>query len=140
MSNRGSKFGDFVTGILLGAAVGYVIALLNAPRPGDETRQMLTDRSRELRDKAMDTVQTTMDKTGKIVSENRDKLGSTVGSTMNRMQDRISDLKDRSGEVLTNVRSQVSGNLHQVADQVDPNQPDQPANTNTGTGMTGPEI
>lgn len=117
------KFGDFLTGLLVGGAVGYVMALLNAPAPGDQTRQMLTERSRELRDKAMDTVQTTVDKTGKIVADSRDRLGSTLGDTKNRVQAHVSDLKDQSGTVLTEARSKVSENLHAVADQVDPNAP-----------------
>lgn len=121
MSGSGSKFGDFLTGILVGAAVGYVIAMLNAPRPGDETRQMLTEKSRELRDKAMDTVQTTVDKTGKIVADSRDQLNTRLDDTKNRVQERVSDLKDRGDTVLTDVRSQMSDNLHKVADQVDPN-------------------
>src|SRR5512147_2550121 len=79
MSERHSSFGDFLTGMLVGGAVGYVIALLNAPRPGDETRQMLTERGMELRDRAMETVQTTMDKTGKLVADSRQRLGTQVG-------------------------------------------------------------
>src|SRR5512146_475785 len=122
MSDRHSSFGDFLTGIIVGGAIGYVVALLNAPRPGDETRQMWTDKSREIRDRAMDTVQTTVDKTGKLVSDSRERLGSTVETTRNRMQDRVSDLKDRSGGVVSDVREQVSDKLRSAADQVDPNQ------------------
>lgn len=128
-----SSFGDFVTGILVGSAIGYVIALLNAPRPGDETRQMWTDKGREMRDRAMDTVQSTVDKTGKLVSDSRERLGSTVETTRNRMQDRVSDLKDRSGGVVSDVREQVSDKLRSAADQVDPNQP-------MRGGSMGPEI
>jgi len=133
MEDRGSRFGDFLTGILLGGLIGYVIALLNAPRPGEETRAMLNDKSRELRERAMETVQTTVDKTGKLVSEGRDRLGSTVEETRNRMQDRVSDLKDRGETVLTDVRSQVSENLHKVADEVDPKTTETPPLTGTNT-------
>lgn len=132
MSERGSKFGDFLTGMLLGGAIGYAIALLNAPRPGDETRAMLNDKSRELRDRAAETVQTTVDKTGKLVAEGRDRLGITVDETRNRVQDRVSDLKERSETVVTDVRSQVSENLHKVADQVDPDK-ESPPMTGMGT-------
>ncbi len=120
MGERHSSFGDFLTGVLVGSAVGYVMALLNAPRPGDETRQMLTERGRELREQAMDTVQATVDKTGKLVSDSRQRLGTTVETTRNRMQDRVSDLKDRSEEVVTGVREQVSDNLRKAADTVEP--------------------
>src|SRR5512146_1569211 len=115
MSDRHSSFGDFLTGIIVGGAIGYVVALLNAPRPGEETRQMWTDRGRELRDRAMDTVQTTVDKTGKIVADSRERLGTTVESTRNRVQERVSDLKERGGSTLEDVRGQVSGGLRKAA-------------------------
>jgi len=121
MSGRASKFGDFVTGILVGGAVGYVAALLSAPRSGDETRQMLNERSRDVRDRAMETVQTTVGKTEKLVSGSRERLGTTLDDTRNRMEGTVSDLKDRSGSVVTGVRSQVSDSLYKAAEQVDPN-------------------
>lgn len=123
MSQHGSKFGDFVTGVLVGGAIGYVVALLNAPRPGDETRQMLTERGRELRERAMDTVQTTVDKTGKLVNEGRGRLETTVDETKNRVQERVTDLKDRGETVLTEMRGQASETIHRVADKIDPDQP-----------------
>ena len=138
MSGQGSKFGDFLTGILLGALAGYVVALLNAPRPGPETRQILTEKSRELRDRAVDTLQTTVDKTGKIVSDSRGMVGSTLETTMNRMQEQVSDLKGRGENVVTDVRSQVSDNLHRVADKMDPNQ-SSPAQ-DMGMDTTSPQI
>jgi gas vesicle protein len=120
MGERNSGFGDFLTGILVGGAIGYVFAMLNAPRPGDETRQILTERGRELRDQAMDTVQATVDKTGKLVSESRERLGTTVESTKNRVQTRVSDLKGRGEEVVTVAREKASDNLRKAADSVEP--------------------
>ena len=117
----GPRFGDFLTGLLIGGAVGYAIALLNAPAPGDETRQMLTERGRVLRDQAMDTMQTTLDKTGKLVADSRDRLNTTFDETKNRVQERVSDLKEQGGSVVVDARSKVSENLHNVADTVDPN-------------------
>lgn len=131
MSERGSRFGDFMTGILIGGAIGYVIALLNAPAPGDETRQMMMDRGRELRDRAMDTMQSTVDKTGKLVADSRDRLTATLDDTKNRVQDRVSDLKEQGGTVITDARSKVSENLHRAAEQVEP---DQSMQTDTNEG------
>lgn len=123
MSQHGSKFGDFLTGILVGGAIGYVVALLNAPRPGEETRQMLTERGRELRDRAMDTVQTTVDKTEKMVTEGRGRLETTVGETKNRVQERVTDLKGRGEAALTEAREQASDTIHRVAEKIDPDVP-----------------
>ena len=132
MSERHSSFGDFLTGLIVGGAVGYMMALLNAPRPGNKTRQILTERGRELRDRAMDTVQTTVDKTGKLVEDSRQRLGTQVESTRNRVQDRVSDMKGRGEEVVTGVREQVSDTLRKAADTVEP----QPR----PIGSTDPEI
>lgn len=137
MSERGSKFGDFLTGVLLGGAIGYAIAMLNAPRTGEETRAILNEKSRELRERAVETVQSTVDKTGKLVTEGRERLGEGVEETRNRVQGRVSDLKGRGETVLTDVRSQVSENLHKVADQVDPNTDEVPPNPAPGSS---PEI
>lgn len=130
MGERHSSFGDFFTGLIVGGAVGYVIALLNAPRPGEETRQMLSERGRELRDRAMETVQTTADKTGKLVSEGRQRVDTTVETTRNRVQERVSDLKDRGEEAVTAAREQVSENLRKAADSVEPGpMPQRPASS-----------
>jgi gas vesicle protein len=123
MSEHDSKFGDFLTGLLVGGAIGYAIALLNAPRPGEETRQMLTEKSRELRDKAVDTVNTTVDKTGKIVAEGRGRIEETAEETRMRLQQKVAELKDRGETVVTEARAQVSENLHRAADEVDPDYP-----------------
>ena len=128
MSQHGSKFGDFLTGVLVGGAIGYAVALLNAPRPGEETRQMLTERGRELRERAMDTVQTTVDKTEKLVNEGRGRLETTVDETKNRVQERVTDLKGRGETVLTEVREQASETIHRVADKIDPEQPNRSEN------------
>ena len=38
---------------LLGAAIGLILALLFAPQSGEDTRQLIKDRSSELKDKAL---------------------------------------------------------------------------------------
>ena len=44
------------TGLLVGAAVGSVIALLYAPRSGAETRQIVKSKASELKEKATKVV------------------------------------------------------------------------------------
>jgi len=41
MSNSGSTFG---IGLLVGAAIGLILGLLFAPRPGAETRELLREK------------------------------------------------------------------------------------------------
>lgn len=120
MSEKGGGFGDFLTGAILGGLVGYLAAMLSAPRAGDETRRMLAERSMELRDRATDTVQTTLDKTGKLVSEGRDKVTSTVSDTVDRTKERVSDLTNRGSDVVREKREQASDTMRSAADKIDP--------------------
>jgi gas vesicle protein len=45
-------FGAFLIGFVVGGVAGAVAALLLAPQSGEETRNMIKDKSIELRDKA----------------------------------------------------------------------------------------
>ncbi len=47
MSDRDS---GFFTGVLFGAAVGFLLGVLFAPAKGDETRKVITDKSKEVAD------------------------------------------------------------------------------------------
>jgi gas vesicle protein len=114
-----SSFGDFVTGIIVGGTVGYLVALLFAPQAGEETRTMLKERGREFRDMAKDTVQTAVDKTGKIVSDSRERIGTKVETAVNRSRDKIETLAHE-------LREQASETMVRAADEIDPNTPDRP--------------
>ena len=52
-----SSSGDFVMAVLTGAAVGFTIGLLYAPRPGEESRALLQKRVSDLRERAEDFVE-----------------------------------------------------------------------------------
>jgi gas vesicle protein len=120
MSQRGSKFGDFLTGAVIGGMIGYFVALINAPGPGEETRQMLMDRGRELRATAMDTAQAALDKTGKLVGEGRARVDEQVS----RARERVAEVQDKGTGVVRDVRGQASEKMRQAADMIDPNSTD----------------
>ena len=46
------RMNRFVSGLIAGAAVGSVAALLLAPKPGKDTRHMVATQAGELREKA----------------------------------------------------------------------------------------
>ncbi len=52
MSEEGGNAGKVLTAFLVGAVVGGAVALLFAPAAGKETREFLTEKAREGRDKA----------------------------------------------------------------------------------------
>ena len=57
MSDNSNEFGAFMSGLLLGGIAGAITALLLAPQSGEETRKVIIDRSMELKDKALETVE-----------------------------------------------------------------------------------
>ena len=121
------KFGDFLTGLVIGGVAGYVYAMLNAPRPGDETRVMLEERGRELKTRAIDTVQTTKERTNKLYNEGRERVKATVEDTVQRTRgvvgERVGTVQEQGTDVVYQVREQASEKLHEVADKIDPNGP-----------------
>ena len=48
--------GKFIAGFVIGGVVGAVVGVLLAPQSGEETREMLKEKSSELKDKAQTTV------------------------------------------------------------------------------------
>ena len=52
MGEKNSDFGAFLAGFVIGGLVGAATALLLAPQSGEETRNVIRDKSIELKDKA----------------------------------------------------------------------------------------
>jgi gas vesicle protein len=59
MSNR-DEFGAFAIGVLVGSLAAGVAALLFAPQSGEETRELIKEKSIELRDQAQLTAEEAM--------------------------------------------------------------------------------
>ena len=57
MSDNSNEFGAFMSGLLLGGIAGAITALLLAPQSGEETRKVIVDKSLELKDMAVETVE-----------------------------------------------------------------------------------
>ena len=51
-----SDNGSFFTGMVLGGIAGFVAGMVLAPKSGDETRELFSERGQELRDKADDLI------------------------------------------------------------------------------------
>jgi gas vesicle protein len=51
MSDRSGGASGFVIGLVVGAAIGLAIGFLYAPRPGEETRAVIKEKVKEVRDR-----------------------------------------------------------------------------------------
>jgi gas vesicle protein len=83
---EGGGAGNVLLAFLAGAVTGAAVALLFAPAAGEETRQFLTDKARESRERALQAAR-----------EGRE--------TLKRQRDQLSSAIDRGREAYTKARS-----------------------------------
>lgn len=74
MSNNQGGGADVLMAFLLGAAAGAAIALLFAPATGEDTRNYLSEKAREGRDKAADAARQGRE----ILNRQRDNLSAAI--------------------------------------------------------------
>lgn len=75
MKERKGSFGSMFSGLIVGGLIGAAVALLSAPQSGVETRQMLRERSTELKDKAAEVADKTRSQAQQVISTTRERVG-----------------------------------------------------------------
>lgn len=83
--------GRFFGGFIIGAAVGGVLGLLLAPRSGEETRELLLDKTEEVCKQSEDSIKELQEKASDVM-DNIQKKGDEL---FNKVQDLI---KQQRGE------------------------------------------
>ncbi len=96
------SFGSFLRGMMVGA----VIALLFAPRSGQETRDMLNQKSGELKDRAMDMANETRDRAQNAISDAKNKIQDTVKSAQDTVKSAVKS--SDSGESKEELEREVT--------------------------------
>ena len=89
MEKKGSYFGALLKGLLIGGIVGVAVTLLSAPQSGQETRDQIWEKSIELRDRAMDTVEDTRSQAESLRQEGIERaneLAEKGQSTLNEQR------------------------------------------------------
>lgn len=81
---------------LLGGLVGAGVALLTAPMSGPETRARLMNKSTEIKDKAIDT----------------------ADSTRKRAKDALEDISSQTKEKVSSIRHRSEDVLHDATEQI----------------------
>ena len=76
----------FVTGMIFGAALGAAIGLLLAPKPGNETRQLVRERAGEYIDVARE-------RAGEYAGPVRERAGEVIGTA----RERVASVRRRGG-------------------------------------------
>lgn len=82
--------GKFVAGVLVGGAVGAIAGLLLAPQTGEETRELLSDASKDVVSKTNTTVKEIQEKADVIVSDLQkkgDEIMEGIQSIINKQKE-----------------------------------------------------
>lgn len=86
--------GRFLAGVIVGGALGAIAGILLAPQSGEETREMLSEASKDVAEKTDKTVKDIQDKAENVVSELQQKGDEIMG----KIQDIINKQKNGSSE------------------------------------------
>jgi gas vesicle protein len=84
---NGSKVGSLFSGILIGGAIGAVTALLMAPQSGQKTRQLIQDKSMEIRDKTNETIDETLARAERALADVQNRVNEVSGQAKKRVDE-----------------------------------------------------
>lgn len=110
--NEDSDRGGFTTGLLVGAVVGAAIALLFAPKSGEQTRQQLKDLADQQKDNLKNEWEKTKDKVATAVDNVREKADlaaqhaeNTVDTYAEKAMDKVIQVADGAKSTVDKFRS-----------------------------------
>ncbi|MGN0034316.1 MAG: YtxH domain-containing protein [Coriobacteriales bacterium] len=134
------KKGFGLAGVLVGGVIGITLGVLYAPRAGEETRAMVSERideywgqGKELYDRGVDHMQSTYaDVSSKVqdrysdVSDRfqatRDDVAGQVGAVRDRVKPRVAgandELRNKIDEARARIASQISKNTEEAGDEL----------------------
>jgi len=109
-----TKNGSGFMAFLLGGAIGAVVGLLYAPRPGTETRQILTEEGRELMDKTMTSVSDAQESAMVSLQSAQERLAALNQEA----KERLTKLQDIAKETLNEQKKSLEKGYSQAKEVV----------------------
>ncbi len=94
MSDR-DDFGAFLVGFIVGGLSGAVVALLFAPKSGEETRAFIKDKSIEFRDRTQMTAEEAIARAEAIAADARARADELARHLRERGQEVVEDVRER---------------------------------------------
>ncbi|MGQ0571146.1 MAG: YtxH domain-containing protein [Armatimonadota bacterium] len=98
---------DFVAGFILGGLLGTALALLFAPRTGEETRDRLTDSAEDLRDLARGRADEVMRKVRGTAEELTQRGRTKLDESASRLRGAVDRGREAFEEKAHDVRRQA---------------------------------
>jgi len=92
------------TYLLIGGGIGAILALLFAPKSGEELRGDIADVTRKGLEKGRETAAQLQERAGEYYEVTRDKAGEYYAAA----QEKVGELKDKAGEIAEKAKSAAS--------------------------------
>ncbi len=120
MSDK-SNFGSFLMGFTVGALAGAIVSLLMAPQTGDETRQIIKEKTIELKDKGTETYEDTKhraevaykdalakaDELAKVAKEKASELGHSTKTKVEKLAEEATTAAEEVAKVTKEKASEL---------------------------------
>lgn len=114
MSDR-NGFGSFLIGFIVGGITGAIVALLYAPKSGEETRAVIKEKAIELADITTETVEETYGKAEKAATDAVEKAQELI----KQAQAKASEVAAKGQVVLEETKVKVTSKPQKPADEAE---------------------
>lgn len=119
MGNDNDNISTRLTYLLIGGGIGAVIALLFAPKSGQELRGDLADATRKGIDRSREAAQQLGEKAGEYYESGRERAGELYSQAASKASDIYSQASGKVGEVAQTAREAAARQTSTVAAAID---------------------
>ncbi|MCA1605340.1 MAG: YtxH domain-containing protein [Acidobacteria bacterium] len=117
--DSGDNISTRLTYLLIGGGIGAVIALLFAPKSGQELRGDIADATRKGIDKSREAAQQIGDRAGEYYEATRDRASEFYSTASERASGLYSQAAEKVGDVAQTARESASRKTSTVAAAID---------------------
>jgi len=119
MGNDNDNISTRLTYLLIGGGIGAVIALLFAPKSGQELRGDLADATRKGIDKSRETAQQLGERAGEYYESTRERAGELYSQAASKASDVYSQASEKVSDVAQTARATAARQTSTVAAALD---------------------
>lgn len=119
MGNDNDNISTRLTYLLIGGGIGAIIALLFAPKSGEELRGDLAEATRKGIDKSREAAQQLGDRAGEYYESTRERAGEFYTQAASKASDIYSQASEKVSEVAQTARDTASRQTSTVAAAID---------------------
>src|SRR5579862_1615388 len=105
----GGGAGSFLLGLIIGGALGAVLALLYAPQSGEETRGFVAQKSNEYASAA----KAKTDEVTEALRQNAASLGDKAGDVVDSLKSKAGDVSSKASGMISSVKDTAQNAINQ---------------------------